>query len=225
MRIRRFLHFILLLLAALMGWQVVGAWTTPAPRLLPPAPPSGQIGSGNIPLFRFPPPEERKKLAALIAEKDLFSPSRGQDEEEGEEGPDLKESVPLPDHLRLVGIVRLPEKQEAFLRDTRQKGQVIRVRVGEKIGEYRLIHADESSVVLMLPDGQRVSLELQVQKGAEAARAPRVPISRPAGSSRASSVPRVGEEEKALRQQIQQLHRRLREIRRQRIAAQRKENR
>lgn len=155
----------------------------------------------------------------------MIALNRQRHRKEDEEKSAAQESVPPPDHLKLVGTIQLPERKEAFFTDARQGGKTIRAGVGEEVGEYRLTRADNNSVTLTLPQGQEARLSLEVQRGEEAAKAPRMSASRFSQPRKAPSTQKVRNEEKALRQQIRQLHRRLRKIRRQRAAAKRQARR
>ncbi|MBI3304586.1 MAG: hypothetical protein HYZ72_21185 [Deltaproteobacteria bacterium] len=226
MRIRRFFHLVLLLLAGVVGWQVVATWTFPSPEVNPLSPLPDQAGTGEETLLHFPFLDEGRRLATVIVDKDLFSPGRQRRKEETV----VPASVPPPTHLKLVGILRLSGQEEAFFTDAQQGGKVVRVQVGEEIGQYRLTRAEDNSVTLAFPNGgEGVSLSLAVQRGEEATKAPRMPspqpqatqtkgqrLPQPALASPPPSAQRaVTGEEQVLRQQIQQLHQRLRDIRRQ----------
>lgn len=221
MRVRRFLYLVLLLLAGALGWQVVATWTTTPPEVNPPPLLPDQASDREEALLHFPSLDEGERLATVIADKDLFSPSRQRREEEGV----VQVSVPPPTHLKLVGVLQLSGQEEAFFTDAQQGGKVVRVKVGEEIGQYRLTRARRNSVTLTFPDGEEVSLSLAVQRGEEVAKAPRMPLSQPQAMQAKGQSPSlvkaspsaqrvVTEEEGTLRQQIQQLHWRLRELRR-----------
>lgn len=229
MRVRRFLYLVLLLLLGALGWQVVATWTTAPPEVNPSPPLAGQASGREEALGSFPSLDEGQRLAAVIADKDLFDPTRQRPEEEGV----VQTSIPPPDHLKLVGVLQLSGQEQAFFTDAQQGGKVVRVRVGEEIGQYRLTQAERDSVTLAFAEGEELSLSLAVQRGEEAAKAPRMSLPQPQAMQRkdqspsqssptmvrpSSAVQRVvAQEEQVLRQQIQQLHQRLREVRRQRV--------
>ncbi len=228
MRVRRFLYLVLLLLAAALGWQVVATWTTVSLEVTPAPPLPSQPDRGEEALLRFPL-DKSKGMATVIAGKNLFDPTRQQhDEEEGV----VEVAIPPPDHLKLVGVLQLSGEEQAFFTDAQRGGKVVRVRVGEEIGQYRLTQAEHGSVTLAFSDGEEVSLSLAVQRGEAAAKAPRMRLPRkqavpakkrplspplPVPAESSPSAQRFAtEEERALRRQIRQLHKRLREVRQQR---------
>ena len=107
MRVRRFLHLVLLLLAGTLGWQVVATWTTALPEVNPPPVLPGQLNGGKETPLRFPSLDEVQHLAVVIADKNLFSPDRRRPEEEAV----ASVSIPPPDHLKLVGVILLPGEE------------------------------------------------------------------------------------------------------------------
>ncbi|MCS6926952.1 MAG: hypothetical protein NZ578_13715, partial [Candidatus Binatia bacterium] len=171
---------------------------------------------------RFPPPPTPgvgKQLAQIVAEKDLFSPSRGRDVVDAQP---TAAAVPPPAHLKLVGVLLVPGQEEAFFSDSSQGGKVIRLRKGETLGAYRLVQIMPLHATLALgQDGEEVNLPLMVVDSSTAAQAPRLipPISRtpPQAALRAqvTTAASTMDETQAIRQSIQQLQRRLRQIRRQ----------
>ncbi|MEW6301430.1 MAG: hypothetical protein AB1671_27470, partial [Thermodesulfobacteriota bacterium] len=131
-------------------------------------------------------------------------------------------------HLKLVGIILFPGQEEAFFSDSSQGGKVVRLRKGETLGSYRLVQIAPLQATLTLgQDGEEVSLPLVVIDSSAAAKAPRLipPVAQAASQTarvrqaRAAAATADGgdltDETQAIRQNIQQLQRRLRQIRRQ----------
>ena len=89
--------------------------------------------------------------------------------------------VPAVTHFKLVGVFIVPGQEEALLLDSSQEGkkEILRVKIGEKIGKYKLGKVDRTAVVLMGPGGDEVSLPLTVLGGEEAAKAPRMEVAPP----------------------------------------------
>lgn len=208
MRVRRFLHLVLLVIVGALAWQVVATWSRPLPHIGAVAPNSGE---SETPLPPLPGsrPQTGRQFAEVIANKDLFSPSRSR---EVEESPSV-ETIPPPSHLKLVGVILTPDREEAFFADASQGGKVVRVRKGESLGSYRLSQIGPLQVTLTLgEDGEEVSLPLLVLDSATAAQGKNTLL--PVASARAPTT--SGQDESlAIRRNIMQLQRRLRQIRRQ----------
>lgn len=258
MRVRRFIHVILLLGVCGLAWQVFLAWGhTRPPIMVEPSrglnktPPSfPQVGSAT-----------GQKLIQVITAKNLFAPDRRTEKKK----PPQKEkhpAVPPPKHLKLVGVFLAGERREALFADSSKGGRVIRVISGDTLGSYHLTRLTHSEATLALgTEGQEVSLPLDTQKSTDAARTRRIAPARPdasnsqtsgqepqpttenstlgadssatlilgadSGQPAASRVKQVAadsgqDEAVSLRQNIRQLQRRLREIRRQRARERRK---
>lgn len=227
MRIRRFIHFLLFFLAVVLLWRVVDTWSRPSP--LSGAPSAPRPEERMVPRFPLPPtPAMGTQLAQIVAEKDLFSPSRSRVVVDSQP---TATAVPPPAHLRLVGVLLFPGQEEAFFSDSSQGGKVIRLRKGETLGAYRLVHVMPLHATLALgQEGEEITLPLVVVDSNTAAQAPRLipPVSPalPPAARHAQAAASVGDETQAIRQNIQQLQRRLRQIRRQaaRQAAESQEN-
>jgi general secretion pathway protein D len=89
--------------------------------------------------------------------------------------------VPEAAHFKLVGVFMVPGQEEALLLDSSQDGkrEILRIKVGEEIGGYKLVRVDRTRAVLIGPGGDEVSLPLTVITGEEAAKAPRMPVAPP----------------------------------------------
>ena len=228
MRVRRFLHIVLLLVAGVLMWQVVATWSRPFPSTDSPAQDGVEKEKSLLPAQESAP-QAGKQFAEVISDKDLFAPSRSRA---------VKESTPVaaavapPSHLKLVGVVLSPDREEAFFADSTQGGKVVRVRKGDTLGSYRLAQVTPLQATLALgEDGEEVSLPLLVLDSGTAAKGPhlmpavpqpgRPGQARPAavpgrgGGPPAAAVPPAQNESQAIRQNIQQLQQRLRQIRRQ----------
>ena len=127
MRVRRFLHILLLAGVIALLWQVVATWRRPMPDLMAASP---NTSEGEVPLPAAPGLGSglHKQLANAIADKDLFSPSRSRTTIE--ESAPVKETVPPPSHLKLVGVFLSPKREEAFFVYSSQGCKVVRVRKG-----------------------------------------------------------------------------------------------
>lgn len=222
MRIRRFLHFLLFLVVCLLVWRIVEAWQRPLVGQRTAAKPNS-TEEKSLPLYRAISPQVGKRFANIIADKDLFVPSRSRAQEEVKP----VEAVPPPSHLKLVGVVLAFGKEEAFFADSTQGGKVIRARKGESLGSYKVVSVAPLQATLTMgpEEGEEVSLPLLILDSTTAAQAPRLVPQMNENQGRAGqafdhSGDAVGEsppqaESHAIRQNIQQLQRRLRQIRRQ----------
>jgi len=227
MRVRRFLHILLLAGVIALLWQVVATWRRPLPDLM--------AASSNTPEGEAPLPSTpglgsglHKQLASAIADKDLFSPSRSRTIIE--EIAPVKETVPSPSHLKLVGVFLSPKREEAFFSDSSQGGKVVRVRKGESLGAYQLTQVAPLHVTLTVgQDGDEVMLPLVLLDSGAATKAPRLmPLAQRPGAVKPGQPPTVvtqnaaGQQvavppgvpnETGIRQDILRLQQRLRRIR------------
>jgi hypothetical protein len=221
----------LFIVACLLVWKIGETWRRPL---------EGEQSSTQqnpaeekpLPSLQLPTPQVGKRYAEVITDKDLFTPSRSRAPKEN--APVV--TVPPPSHLKLVGVLRTAEREEAFFSDATQGGKVIRVRKGESIGSYRLVSiAPLQATLSMGQDGDEVSLPLLVLDSSTAGQAQRLlpaalranqgrpgqPQVRPGmQAGRPGVTPPAAEvqpqnETHAIRQNIQQLQQRLRQLRKQ----------
>ena len=176
MRVRRFLH--LILLAGVLGLigQVWQTWShNPTPDIIQP-PQAPGTALPVIPVARL---GTGQQLAKVITEKNLFSPDRKTAQEappKEEEKPD----IPPPRHLKLVGVFLFDSKKEAFFQDSSKGGKVVRVATGGSLGAYHLTHLTHSEATLTIGEnGQQVDMRIDIQKSKDAAKAPRILPTRP----------------------------------------------
>jgi hypothetical protein len=224
MRVRRFLHILLLTGVLALLWQVVATWRRPLPEL------SGTASKESEADAPLPPspvvvPAAGRQLAEAIADKDLFSSSRSR--AVVEESVPVKETVPPPSHLKLVGVFLTPKREEAFFVDSSQGGKVVRARKGESLGAYQLVQVTPLHVTLTVgQDGDEVQLPLLLLDSGTATKAPRLipAVQRPGvtklgqtvqgqAGRRPGAVPPGEPNETGIRQDILRLQRRLRLIR------------
>lgn len=234
MRVRRFVHVVLFIVASILLWQTIGTWRRSLDGQRPNAP-QNPSEEKPFPFALSPQLQVGKQYANTIADKDLFVPSRGRAPQEPKAAP---AAVPPPSHLKLVGVVLNRGKEEALFADSSQGGKVVRVRKGEALGSYKLVGLAPLQATLTIgPDGEEVSLPLLVIDSGTAGQAQRlmppqvkgnpprpgqvagrqVPPQPPPGRV-AVPPPQVSpqrQETRAIRQNIQQLQQRLRQIRRQ----------
>lgn len=228
MRIRRALEISLGLVVLLLLWQIGATWRRPLPPpLAESVPPQGQAPRTRPPSRMTP--ESLAPQVDVIAAKNLFDPDRGRVEEIVTTEP--TKVVPPPSHLKLVGIVVSRSQTEAMFTDATQGGKAVRVKQGDTLGEYHLLSVTPTEVKLgMGTDGGEVTLALAILESGLAAQAPQMMVPDPqAGipqgrhpdglSQQEPPMDSTGEnasqeEAQALRENIQQMQQRLRQIRR-----------
>ncbi len=233
MRVRKFLHFFLFFVVALLSWRIAETWWRPLeePR---PAGQSGVEEETPLPATHVFSPQVGKRYADVIADKDLFVPSRTR----ALVAAQAVAAVPPPSHLKLVGVILAQGKEEAFFADSSQGGKVVRARKGEALGAYKLVGVSPVQATLALgQDGDEVSMPLLVLDSNTAVQAQRLMPAQmrqspgrlaqqmrqgaqppPQGGARVGATPPGTEsqppaEARAIRQNIQQLQQRLRQIR------------
>ena len=220
MRIRRFFHTLLALIALGIVWQTVSAWTRAMPDVQPEAARTQKKDRGATAL---PARAVRtgQRLAQQITDKDLFSQDR---QRPVVAQPAVSsEPPPPPSHLTLVGVLLTPGREEAFLADSSQGNRVTRVQKGEQIERYRLTRLTASEATLSLgDDGGEVALSLALLSSKKAKDLPRLtpkkaPVVKRASASAESqaSAEADSDDPARIRENIRQLQRRLRLIRRQ----------
>jgi hypothetical protein len=230
MRIRRALEISLGVVALLLLWQIGATWRRPLPPpLAPPATSQGQNPQTRLPTRATP--DSLAPQVQLIATKNLFDPNRGRVEVTAPT--EVKQEVPPPSHLKLVGVVVSRSRTEAMFTDATQGGKAIRVKQGDTLGAYQLVSVTPTAVKLGLgAGGGEVTLALAILESAQvqapqlspddAQAATALGRSRGVPSREADQEPTPNldgdtapqEEAQALRENIQQMQQRLRQIRR-----------
>ena len=221
MRIRRFFHTILALIALGIVWQVVNTWN----RALPGVPPeSARARTPDRAATALPARATQigQRLARQITDKDLFSPDRRRPVVVQQTV--STEPTPPPSHLTLVGVLLTPGREEAFLANSSQGNRVTRVQKGEQIEHYRLTRLTASEATLALGDGgDEVALPLALLSSKKAKSLPRLAPRKAAVAANQTGQPAQsqaageagGDDPAQIRENIRQLQRRLRTIRRQ----------
>ena len=227
MRIRRFFHTVLAVIALGILWQMVSTWS----RAMPGVPPeSARSLKKERPATALPARSIRagQRLAQQITDKDLFSEDRKRPVVVQQTV--SAEPPPPPSHLTLVGVLLTPSREEAFLADSSQGNRVTRVQTGEQIGDlYRLTRLTASEATLSLGNGGgEVALPLALLSSTKAKSLPRLtpkkaavkkqttPAQDPAAEAQSPAAVQAGDDDPArIRENIRQLQRRLRTIRRQ----------
>jgi hypothetical protein len=231
MRIRRAVAITLGFVVLLLLWQIGMTWRRPLPLQLPqPATAQSQDLQPRSPTRATP--DSLAPQVQLIAAKNLFDPNRGRVEVTAPT--EAPSEVPPPSHLKLVGVVVSRGRTEAMFTDATQGGKAVRVKQGDTLGAYQLVSVTPTAVKLGLgAGGGEVTLALAILESAQAAQAPQF------SPGDAQAIPALGrsqevpseeedqeptpnldgenapqEEAQALRENIQQMQQRLRQIRR-----------
>lgn len=223
MRIRRFFHIILAVIALGIVWQTVSTWSRAMPgvQLESPQARTQDRSATALPARRI---RVGQRLAQQITDKDLFAQDRKRPVVVQQTV--SAEPPPPPSHLTLVGVLLTPGREEAFLADSSQGNRVTRVQKGEQIGDlYRLTRLTAAEATLSLgDDGEEVALPLALLSSTKAKSLPQL-IPRKAAAAKQTSQPVEsqaaveagggGDDPAQIRENIRQLQRRLRTIRRQ----------
>jgi hypothetical protein len=138
---------LLVTLVAFLGVRLYGAWTA-QPVTVPPAPAAG-AGAESAPPAA-PPAAAAPPLSvyAIVAERNLFSPTRSEAAAEPPRPATAGPLPPPPPKPRLYGVVLLPDgRARAYLEDP-QRRRVFAYSVGDSVGDARLEQIDPDRVVL-----------------------------------------------------------------------------
>ena len=227
MRIRRFFHIILAIIALGIVWQVASTWSRAMPSVPSEAArtPKKDRAATALPARAI---RIGQRLARQITDKDLFSQDRKRPVVVQQTV--AAEPPPPPSHLTLVGVLLTPGREEAFLSDSSQGNRVTRVQKGEQIGDlYRLTRLTAAEATLSLGNGGgEVALPLALLSSKKAKSLPQlIPKKTPvrkqtkqdqgqaAEAQTQAAVETGGDDPARIRENIRQLQRRLRTIRRQ----------
>ena len=178
------LNGVLVVIALLLGLEIARTWGRSLPPVeigaRPADPPTkgdgagdGKAGEGKGGNARRggkranekPPAVQPATLVTTIVDKDLFDPSRQKATEEVK-APPPKEAPPPPG-LTVVGIRIMGDRDsEAFITDASQANQQRRLRIGDEVGGYTVKSILPSRVTLASATGDRITLNLAVDKSA-----------------------------------------------------------
>jgi hypothetical protein len=156
---QRVISIVLVLLIALVSWRVYETWSATKMEVEPEGRTKGANDSDLPSTARTPPPP---RLAMSIAERDLFDESRRAPEAKVT----MAEPVPPP-NVELVGVFIMGPEPEALINDTGPGGGGLRhVFMGDDVGGYTVSAISATEVVLTSPQGEDVSLALEIVKSA-----------------------------------------------------------
>jgi hypothetical protein len=154
------LNLLLLAIVAVLVVQIVALWWGGEPEAEIAAPREAKAQKLDVPkVDRRPPPPN---LATQIADKDLFDQSRTAAQSGGTTSAVTAEPV-RPLTLVLLGVSGGGPEREALVKDqTQPKPQWI--RQGEEVGGYKLGRIDPTSIVMLGPGGEEITLVINVEK-------------------------------------------------------------
>jgi hypothetical protein len=155
------LNLLLLAIVAVLVFQIVSLWWLKEPETEVAAPREAKAQKLDLPkVDRRPPPPN---LATQIADKDLFDASRQAEKAGTTTGAPISTEPAKPLTLVLLGVSGGGAEREALVRDqTAPKPQWI--RQGEMVGDYKLGRIDPISIVMVGPQGEEVTLFINVEK-------------------------------------------------------------
>ena len=153
------LNLLLLAIAAVLVVQIVSLWWARAPEAETVVAREAKAQKVEVPkVDRRPPPPN---LAKQIADKDLFDQSRTAPQEGTATAVAAEPVRPLT--LVLLGVSGGGPEREALVKDqTQPKPQWI--RQGEEVGGYKLGRIDPTSIVMVGPGGEEITLVINVEK-------------------------------------------------------------
>lgn len=137
---------LLLVVAAFLGVRLYEAWTARAPA--PPAEPSSSASAEVAAPPAAVAPGPPLTAFNVVAERNLFSPTRSETAPEPPRSAGLTPAAPPAPKPRLYGVVILAEgRGRAYLEDV-QRRKVFSYSVGDLVGDSRLEQIKADRVVL-----------------------------------------------------------------------------
>jgi hypothetical protein len=154
------LNLLLLAIVAVLVVQIVALWWAREPEDVVVAPKEAKAGKVELPkVDRRPPPAN---LSTQIADKDLFDQSRT-GVKPGEAAAAVAAEPVRPLTLVLLGVSGGGPEKEVLVKDPAMaKPQWL--RLGEEVGGYKLGRIDPTSIVMVGPGGEEITLVINVEK-------------------------------------------------------------
>jgi hypothetical protein len=157
------LNGVLLAVVLLLGVQIARTWMRTVPPMRTPPPEQAETPRRETKKRVVAERTERTdEMVALITNQDLFDASR----QAIGSGPLTVAEVPPPTGIELVGIRLLGGDQEALIRDQSQQNAQRRVRAGDEVAGHTVQAINATNVELLNPNGQAVTLWLQLAPSA-----------------------------------------------------------
>lgn len=124
-------------------------------------------------------------LVNVIADKDLFDPSRTRQTDEAKATQAVVHIVDPPPGITLVGVRSLGDDREGFILDATQANSQRRVRLGDAVGNFTVKRIRSNSILLVSTTGDYVTLTLELDKSKAPGAA--APAGRPARGQAAAA--------------------------------------
>ena len=172
MRRALILNVLLLVIITALVVQIAALWWRTQPEVEQGVPREAKPSRQDVPNVtrRAAAPD----LALKIANKDLFDQSRSL----APVGPAPTATLPVsvqPLTVVLLGVIGTGDTREALVKDQTQPKPTW-LRQGEEIGGYKVGRIDPRAIVMVAPNGEEVTLQINIEKG----KAPTAPAG-PAG--------------------------------------------
>lgn len=153
------LNLLLLAIVAVLVVQIVSLWWASGPEVETVSPHEAKAQKLDVPKVDRRPPAPN--LATQIADKDLFDQSRTGVPPEAVNALPTEPLRPLT--LVLLGVSGGGPEREVLVKDqTQPKPQWL--RQGEEVGGYKLGRIDPTSIVMVGPAGEEITLVINVEK-------------------------------------------------------------
>jgi hypothetical protein len=183
------LNVLLLAIVVALVVQIFALWWRAEANVEPSTPRESKTQRLEVPpAVRRPPPPD---VATRIADKDLFDASRSADKTVAAAPVDAPPPQPLT--LSLLGVTVAGTGREALFRDS-TVGKSLWLREGEEFNGHKINRIDPTSVLLVTPTGDQVTLMINVEKrggGAVTGPAGIVPTPTPIPNAAGQRPPRI----------------------------------
>ena len=166
------LNGVLVAIVALLAVEIGRTWMRAVPPLRMPAAGDGAPRRDAKTRPAAVRAERSEEDVALITSMDLFDQSRQAPGSVTDVAAPVE--VPPPTGIEVVGIRLIAGDQEAFIRDASQGNAQRRVRTGDEVAGFTVQSINATAVELGNPNGQNVTLYLQLAPSAGGAK-PGVP--------------------------------------------------
>lgn len=190
------INVLLGIVVVLLAVQIVRTWARglpPAeePRAAPPepAPPAREKRRGGGDKGSARAQQQPEALVAVIAEKDLFDPSRRAPSADEAKADTPRQTEPPP-NVTVVGVRIVGKDHEVFVSEAAGSGAggQRRLRVGDEVGGYTVKSVQPTAVTLASPSGDLVTMPLTIDKAKAGAR----PAATPVRAGQATGSPAAG---------------------------------
>jgi hypothetical protein len=169
------INSVLVVIVALLGFEIMRTWARGLPPIEVPAAPAAPAPTDGEPHGKGKRAGEKANartqqtppaLVTAIVEKDLFDPSRRPPAPDEVKVEAVAPVTKPPDGVTVVGVRIFGKDREVFINDASQNPAAgRRMRVGDQVAGYTLKAIDARGVTLLSPSGDSVPLPLTLDKG------------------------------------------------------------